>query len=109
MRNSMEIKMKSTIRLWAATVFAAVFSPSLALACACGCGVFDVGTGTMMPTDEGGNVWFEYDFMNQQTNWRDASEASKANNDDKLLRSNFFQFGGQYMFNRSWGVQGDVP
>jgi hypothetical protein len=101
--------MKSTIRLMAATAFVAVFSPGLALACACGCGVFDVGTGTMMPTDEGGTVWFEYDFMNQQTNWHDASEGPRANNPDKVLRSNFFQFGGQYMFNRSWGIMGTVP
>ena len=40
-------------------------TPSIALACACGCGVFDVGTGTMLPTGTGGEVWFEYDFMNQ--------------------------------------------
>jgi len=101
--------MKRSLRLMAAIAILVITNPGFALACACGCGVFDVGTGTMMPTDEGGNVWFEYDFMNQQTNWHDASEAPKANNGDKLLRSNFFQFGGQYMFNRSWGVQGEVP
>src|ERR1700733_13848267 len=91
--------------------FAALLTllPSSALACACGCGVFDVGTGTMMPTDSGGTAWFEYDFMNQTTNWHNASEAPKANNDDKVLRSDFFQAGAQYMFNREWGMMGEMP
>ena len=89
--------------------FMVALMPGLALACACGCGVFDVGTGTMMPTDEGGQVWFEYDFMNQAANWHNSSEAPKANNDDKVLSSNFFQVGGQYMFNRSWGIMGEIP
>lgn len=85
------------------------FIPSVAFACACGCGVFDVGTGTMMPTDSGGTAWFEYDFMNQVNNLQGTSQSAKANNDDKVLRSNFFQAGGEYMFNRSWGIMGDVP
>src|ERR1700749_3007340 len=104
----MEYKMTSRVRLLAAAAFAAVFSPGLALACACGCGVFDVGTGTMMPTDTGGTVWLEYDFMNQVNNWHDSFEAPKANNPDKVLRSNFFQVGGEYMFSRSWGVLGEI-
>lgn len=83
--------------------------PSAAWACACGCGVFDVGTGTMMPTDAGGTVWFEYDFMNQSQNRNGISRASKDQNDDKILRSDFFQVGGQYMFNRSWGVMAEIP
>jgi hypothetical protein len=104
-----EIKMKYPIRLLAVAAFAAVLMPEQAHACACGCGVFDVGTSTMMPTDAGGTVWFEYDFMNQQTNWHNGSEASKADNPDKVLRSNFFQVGGQYMFNRTWGIMGEIP
>lgn len=86
-----------------------VFSPDLAMACACGCGVFDVGTGTMMPTDSGGQVWFEYDGLNQSQNWSGTSRVSKDQNDDKILRSDFFRVGGQYMFNRDWGVMGMVP
>ena len=85
------------------------FTPGVALACACGCGVFDVGTGTMLPTSEGGTVWFEYDFMNQTQNWNGTSAAPGANNDDKIIRSNFFVAGTQYMFNRSWGVEAEVP
>jgi hypothetical protein len=94
--------------LFAVLLLAAII-PNLAYACACGCGVFDVGTGSMMPTDTGGTVWFEYDFMNQTENWSGTSRGPKANNDDKILRSDFFQVGGEYMFNRSWGVMGEVP
>ena len=84
-------------------------SPLTAFACACGCGVFDVGTGTMMPTSEGGEVWLEYDFMNQSKNWAGTSSAPKANNPDKIIRTDFFTAGMQYMFNRSWGVEGEIP
>ena len=90
-------------------VFCMAMIPGLALACACGCGVFDVGTGTMLPTGEGGTVWFEYDFMNQTQNWSGTSSAPNANNPDKIIRSNFFVAGTQYMFNRQWGVQAEVP
>lgn len=94
--------------LWG--VLALVYlSPSLAMACACGCGVFDVGTGSMMPMDTGGTVWFEYDGLNQSQNWSGTSRASKDQNEDKILRSDFFRVGGEYMFNRSWGVMAMVP
>jgi hypothetical protein len=83
--------------------------PDLALACACGCGVFDVGTGTMMPTDTGDTAWLEYDFMNQTQNWNGASPSPGANNPDKIIRSNFFVGGLQYMFDRQWGLEAEVP
>jgi hypothetical protein len=83
--------------------------PQAALACACGCGVFDVGTGTMMPTDTGGTAWLEYDFMNQTQNWSGTSAAPGANNPDKIIRSNFFTAGVQYMFNRDWGIEAELP
>ena len=38
-------------------------------ACACGCGVFDVGTSAMFPTGRGGEIYEEYDFMDQTQNW----------------------------------------
>jgi len=84
-------------------------TPGLALACACGCGVFDVGTGTMLPTDVGGAVWAEYHFMNQTQNWHGMSSAPGVNNDDKIIRTNFFTAGLQYMFNRKWGIEAEVP
>lgn len=83
--------------------------PHAALACACGCGVFDVGTSTMMPTDVGGTVWVEHNFMAQNQNWNGTDSAPKANNSDKLILTNFITVGGEYMFNRSWGVEGELP
>jgi len=84
-------------------------NPALSWACACGCGVFDVGTGTMMPTNSGGTVWLEYDFLDQVNNWSGTSQAPKDNNPDKHLLSQFFRAGGEYMFDRSWGVMAMVP
>jgi hypothetical protein len=98
--------LKKTLMLGACL---AAFSPLQALACACGCGVFDVGTGTMMPTAEGGEAWLEYDFMNQTQNWHGTSSAPKPNNEDKILRSDFIVAGAQYMFDRDWGLQTQIP
>jgi hypothetical protein len=83
--------------------------PEAAFACACGCGVFDVTTGSMFPTQEGGTAFLEYDFMNQDKNWSGTSGAPAANNDDKTIRTNFFTAGAQYMFSREWGVEAEVP
>src|SRR5271154_6607660 len=91
-----ERSMKLLARLLPAAAFAAGLMPTAALACACGCGVFDVGTGTMLPTDTGGTVWLEYDFMNQTQNWQGSSSSPGANNPDKIIRSNFFVGGLQY-------------
>ncbi|MDR3448261.1 MAG: hypothetical protein P4M15_00655 [Alphaproteobacteria bacterium] len=85
------------------------FAPTAAHACACGCGVFDVGTGTMMPSAEGGQVWLEWDYMDQNKNWSGTGKSDPANNDDKEIVSNFFVAGGQYMFSRSWGAEVDIP
>ncbi len=80
-----------------------------ALACACGCGVFDVGTSSMFPSGSGGTVYLGYDYQDQTINWSGNSRAPAANNGDKDLRTNFFTAGGQYMFNRSWGIQVEIP
>ena len=85
------------------------FMPQAAYACACGCGVFDVGTGTMMPTDTGGSVWLEYNYMDQNINWSGTGRSSPANNSDKEIVTNFVTAAGQYMFNRSWGAEAEMP
>ena len=85
------------------------FAPGLSWACACGCGVFDVGTGAMFPGGSGGTLFTEADFMDQNRNWSGASSASADNNSDKRIQTAFYTIGAQYMFNRSWGVQVDVP
>lgn len=89
--------------------FASIFAPSQALACACGCAVFDVGTSSLLPSGPGGNVFFEYDYLDQATNWSGTSRAPAANNSDKEIRTDFFLAGGQYMFNSDWGVMAEIP
>ena len=97
--------------LAAATLFTALLtiSPGAAFACACGCGVFDVATSSMFPTDSGGTVFFGFDFQDQTRNWSGGGSSSSANNPDKEIRTQFYTIGLQYMFNRSWGVQVEVP
>jgi hypothetical protein len=84
-------------------------SPALTWACACGCGVFEVATPSLLPSGAGGMVWTEWDYMNQDINWRATTPASAGNNADKKLETNFVTVGAQYMFNRSWGVMLEVP
>ncbi|HEX4120944.1 MAG TPA: hypothetical protein VH619_10035 [Verrucomicrobiae bacterium] len=96
----------STVRF---AVIAAVLAPRACWACACGCGVFDVATSSMLPQGPGGMFFTEYDYMDQNMNWSDGSPAPAANNGDKDIRTDFTTLGLQYMFNRSWGVQAELP
>ena len=78
-------------------------------ACACGCGIFDVGTSSMFPSGRGTTVFFDYDFMDQDHNWSKDSKASNGDNSDKRIRTSFINTGVQHMFNRSWGIQVELP
>jgi hypothetical protein len=78
-------------------------------ACACGCGVFDVATSSMFPGGEGAMAFLQYAYQDQDHNWSGASQAPAANNDDKEIRTHFVTLGLQYMFNRSWGVEAELP
>ena len=100
-----------TIKLFAAACAAILLIlPAQALACACGCDVFDVGTSALFPSGHGqGSVFGEYDYMDQNQNFSGTSKAPAANNDDKLIRSNFFTLGGEYMFHCGFGVMVEVP
>lgn len=84
-------------------------TPSDAKACACGCGVFEVGTSSMLPSGAGGTVFLGIDFQNQNINWSGGHSAPSANNGDKEIQTEFYTAGFQYMFNRSWGMQVEVP
>jgi opacity protein-like surface antigen len=88
---------------------AAILAPNAARACACGCGVFDVATESMLPQGPGGMLYLEYDYMDQNMNWSHSSPAPTANNGDRDIRTDFVTLGFQYMFNRDWGVQVEVP
>jgi hypothetical protein len=83
--------------------------PTSVLACACGCGVFDVSTATMMPTGSGGTAWLEYDYVTQNQNRNGLHSASRDDNEDKMIHTDFITAGVQYMFNRSWGFQAQLP
>jgi len=88
---------------------AVVLTPSVGWACACGCGVFDVATQSMLPQGPGGMIFAEYDYMDQNMNWSNGRPAPAANNGDKEINTDFTTLGLQYMFNREWGVQVELP
>jgi hypothetical protein len=90
-------------------LLAGVLVPGAAFACACGCGVFDVATSSMFPADAGGMAYLNYDYQDQNQNWSGTSSAPGANNGDKEIETHFTTLGLQYLFNRSWGVQVELP
>jgi hypothetical protein len=92
-----------------AAALALLLAPSLAHACACGCSVFSVGAGSILPTMNGGTAWAEFDFMDQNKNWRGTKAAPAADNSDKQIRTDFFNLGAQYMFSCGWGVMVEAP
>jgi hypothetical protein len=86
------------------------FGSSAARACACGCSVFDVGgLDTPQEQDHGGRVFFEFWDGYQYQNYVGSSRASSALNTDKVINSQWYNVGFQYMFNRDWGVMVRVP
>jgi len=95
--------------LLAAAISSIVLAPQLSWACACGCNIFDVGTASLFPSGSGGTLFLSYNFSDQYLNWHEAHKAPLINNDDKVIRTQFFTLGAQYMFNRSWGVMVQVP
>ena len=90
-------------------LLAGVLAPGVAFGCACGCGIFEVGTSSMFPSGEGGMAYVNYAFQDQNQNWSNNSKAPAANNGDKHIETDFITPGVQYMFNRSWGAQIELP
>jgi len=84
-------------------------TPNFVWACACGCGVFDVGTSSMFSKGQGTTIYEEYDFQDQTKDWNKSSKGSLDNNPDKQIRTSFINTGIQHMFNRSWGVDVELP
>ena len=103
------MKMNSQMKRAGWGLVAGMLAPGAAWACACGCGVFEVGTSSMLPDGPGGTAFLSYAFQDQNQNWSDSSKAPAANNDDKEIRTDFISAGLQYMFNRSWGVEAELP
>jgi hypothetical protein len=100
---------KMNIKKVCLAVLAAVLAPGAAWGCACGCGVFDVATQSMLPQGPGGVLFAEYNFMDQYMNWNNGSRAPAADNGDHDIRTDFITLGTQYMFNRQWGLQVELP
>ncbi len=103
------LKFKKPAAGVAVAALVALFHPQAARACACGCGVFDVSTPQMFPAGSGGTMSLEWDYMNQDQNWNGTSSAPSANNNDKRIRTDFYTARLQYMFNRAWGYNIEVP
>jgi hypothetical protein len=99
----------SRIKYVGVGLLATVLAPGAAWACACGCGVFDVGTSSMLPTRVGGMAFLEYDYQNQNRSQSGTSFTSANDPADKQIQTSFTSVGLQYLFNSSWGVQGQLP
>ena len=97
------------LALAATCLLGALMEAPVAHACACGCGVFDVGTGALFPDGSGATVYAEADFVDQNQNWSGTHAAPAEQNADKQVRSEFYTVGLQYLFNRRWGLQVDLP
>ena len=59
--------------------------------------------------DHGGNVYFEWDYSNQNKNWSGTSKAPAANDADKNILTNWLVVGANYTINRDWGVGVRIP
>jgi hypothetical protein len=108
-RKALRFHLMRFMYLFVAIGVALASSPSLIWACACGCSIFDVGTPSLIPNGSGGTVWFEYDFQNQYINFHGTRPSAAENNSDKQIKTHFLTAGGQYMFNRSFGLMVTVP
>lgn len=86
-----------------------VLKPVQVLACACGCSLFDVGTSSLLPSAQGGLAFIEYDNISQNKNWHGTSSSDASNNELKKIDTQIVTVGGQYMFNRKWGVMARAP
>jgi hypothetical protein len=63
----------------------------------------------MLPEGPGGMVFEEFDYQNQYKNWSGNARAPGSDNSDKRIETDFITTGIQYMFNRDWGIQVEVP
>ena len=54
-------------------------------------------------------AFLEYDYQDQNRNWSGTSSAPAVNNHDRKIETDFTDVGLQYMFNRSWGAEMELP
>jgi len=77
--------------------------------CACGCGIYEVGTQSMLPSGTGLTIYLQYAYQDQNQNWSGSHSAPAADNPDKEIRTHFLTPGLQYMLDRDWGIQVEIP
>jgi hypothetical protein len=63
----------------------------------------------MMATTTGTTLSLQYNYMNQYNDWNGTNLASPDLNGDKKIETSFYTLGFQTMFNRDWGVMGELP
>jgi hypothetical protein len=54
-------------------------------------------------------AYFDYGFLDQDRNWSGTGRAPAADNSDKEIRTHFMAAGLQYVWDRKWGVDIQVP
>ena len=59
--------------------------------------------------DHGGRLFFEYWSQDQTQNYVGSSKAAAALNGDKEIKTQWYNVGASYNFNRDWGVMIRVP
>ena len=84
-------------------------APGTAWACACGCGVFDISTSSMFAEQLGQHIYLGYDYQDQDHRLEQAAHTTANNGDKDLPARTSLPPAVEYMFNRSWGIQVEVP
>ncbi|HEY1793437.1 MAG TPA: hypothetical protein VGG34_11010 [Opitutaceae bacterium] len=96
-------------RLAALAAAGALILPGRARACACGCGIYEVGTASMLPGQTGSMLFLNYAYQDQDQNWSGSSEAPAADNPDRDIRTSFYTFAYQQVFNTHWSLRAELP
>jgi len=86
-----------------------ILFPSYSYPCACGCNVFSVGGRWMMVISPGFRFFWTYNYMNQNQNWNGWNSAESGLNQDKIIRSEFYNLNALYTLDRSWGLMVEAP
>ncbi len=101
--------MKKNLKKLAVAAVVATSIPSYSFACACGHSLMDIGTSSLIPSSQGGLLFAEYNSILQNKNLHKTKSADASDNHLQKIDTQIVTVGGQYMFNRKWGVMARVP
>ncbi len=96
-------------KLFFSAVFGAAFLTSQAFACACGASLTDVASSALIPNKKGGLMFLQYDSISQDKNFSGSKRSVEGHNHHKKIDTQMVTLGGQYMFNRDFGLTARVP